>query len=118
MKKTDNPESKPAAERWQGLSKVDWVTVWFFCWKVKRTESPGWAFYEYVISAKAVYRTLNVTDHKLWGKHEASRAADGHVILSSSHLDCGGNKKSRKPRNVGKAHIRYRRDRGQGEGKS
>lgn len=43
---TDNPESKPPAERRQGLSKVDWVAVWFFCWKVKKIVSPGCAFYE------------------------------------------------------------------------
>jgi hypothetical protein len=23
------PESKPFARGWQGLAKVDWVTVWF-----------------------------------------------------------------------------------------
>jgi len=44
--RTDNPESKPSAMRWQGLSKVDWVTVWFFCLKEKSTVSPGCAFYE------------------------------------------------------------------------
>lgn len=35
-----NPESKPPARGAHGLSKVDWVTVWFFCWKVNRTTSP------------------------------------------------------------------------------
>jgi hypothetical protein len=54
-RRTDNPESKPCAESWQGLANVDWVTVWFFCWKVNSTVSPGCAFYEYLISAKAVY---------------------------------------------------------------
>lgn len=71
---------------------------------MKSTVSPGWAFYERA-SAKVVHRTLNVTDHKLWGIREASRATHGYVKLHSSHLDCNGRKKGRKPRNVGEAHV-------------
>ena len=90
---------------WQGLAKVDWVTVWFFCMKVKSTESPGWAFYEHSISAGAANWTLNVTDHKLRSIREACGAAHGHVILDSSHPDHCSRKESRERENVGGAHV-------------
>lgn len=35
------PESKPLTRGEQGVFKDDWVTVWFFCLKVKITVSPG-----------------------------------------------------------------------------
>lgn len=34
------PESMPLASFTQGVSKVDCVTVWFWDWKTKTTESP------------------------------------------------------------------------------
>ena len=94
---TNNPVSKPLALRWQGLSKVDWVTVWFFCWKVKTTTSPAWAVWETSLQRRPHPRILNITDHKLWGKFDTTGATHGHVELGSSHLDCDGRKESGKP---------------------
>lgn len=37
------PESKPPARGEQGVARVDWVTVWFFWWKVNRITSPTFA---------------------------------------------------------------------------
>lgn len=54
--RTDNPVSKPAALRWQGLSNVDWVTVWFFCWKLKTMTSPTWASCEHAALAEATHQ--------------------------------------------------------------
>jgi len=82
---------------------------------VKNTESPGCAVYEYLVSAWAVRETLNVTDHKLWGKHEAGRAAHSYVVLDSSHLDCSGRDEGKKPKNGGGGHVV---ETGRGERKS
>ena len=48
--RTYNPESKPTwplveleASIWQGLAKLDCVTVWFFWWNSKVMVSPGCA---------------------------------------------------------------------------
>jgi hypothetical protein len=49
-KRTYNPESKPTwplveleESIWQGLAKLDCVTVWFFWWNSKVMVSPGCA---------------------------------------------------------------------------
>ena len=41
---TYNPESKPPSASWQGLSRDDCDTVWFFCLKEKTMVSPALAF--------------------------------------------------------------------------
>ena len=44
MRNTHNPESNPFGAISQGLSNVDWVTVWLCCSKVNKTTSPTAAF--------------------------------------------------------------------------
>jgi hypothetical protein len=47
-----NPESKPDASFTHGDANVDWVTVWFFCLKLKRTVSPTAAVTDSGLKAK------------------------------------------------------------------
>lgn len=59
-----NPVSNPDASGVHGLSNVDCVTVWFFCWKINRTTSPIFASCNLIRSlhASKIQHMIHTTD--------------------------------------------------------